>query len=128
MIKKYLSLFVFLFCIATLSFAQNKKTTSNIFLSFLDARENEFKDIKGEFVRTDSAHSTNYFACTETFGAKVEAIVYDKDELLKSANVLTDLLNIVNKLVKEGFGQFKVKIIKPIPVSWLLNLRIENEN
>ncbi len=126
--KKYLNLLVFLFCIATLSFAQNQKTTNNIFLSFLDARENEFKDIKGEFVRTDSAHSTNYFACKETFGAKVEAIVYDnihhtnrfysyfdysdQDDLLKSANVLTDLLNIVNKLVKEGFGTYKGKDYK----------------
>lgn len=126
--KKIIILFILAVFVSELTLAQSKKTNNNIFLSFLDARENEFKNIKGKFISKDTTNSMDYYACAETFEAKVEALVYDninhsnrfysyfdysdQDELLKSAKVLTDLSNIVNKLVKEGLGTYKGKDYK----------------
>lgn len=118
--KSKFLLFILLVGTIAKGFAQNKPSVTATIVNFIKARNNEFADIKGTFVTTDKEQMIDYYNCKQSFGAKIEALSYEKkdnrsrflsffdykdtDELLKATEVLDQALNAVNILASNSPG------------------------
>ena len=72
-------LFILLTSVTIQSYAQEKKSVMATIVSLIKASKNEFADIKGELVTNDKENNIDYYACSESFGAGIEAISYEKN-------------------------------------------------
>ncbi len=111
-------LFIVLICSITSTFAQDKPSVTATIVTLIKARNNEFADLKGELVTSDKEQMIDYYTCKQTFGAKIEALSYEKknnrsrflsyfdyketDELLKANEVLDQVLNAINILASNS--------------------------
>ena len=111
-------LFILLITTINISFAQEKPSVMATIVNLIKARNNEFANIKGEFITTDKDKNIDYYACKESFGALIEGLSYEKtnnrsrflsyfdykdtDELLKATTVLDEVLNTINILASNS--------------------------
>ncbi|MBC7721085.1 MAG: hypothetical protein H7068_03625 [Pedobacter sp.] len=116
--KTKILLLLVLTCTSIKIVAQDKPSVTATIVNFIKARNNEFADIKGTFVTTDKEQMIDYYNCTQSFGAKIEALSYEKkdnrsrflsffdykdtDELLKATDVLNQVLDAINILASNS--------------------------
>lgn len=116
--KTRILLFILLACTIATTFAQEKPSVMATIVNLIKARKNEFADLKGAFVTTDTEKMIDYYECKQSFGAKIEGLSYEKkdnrsrflsyfdykdtDELLKATAVLDEVLNAINILASSS--------------------------
>lgn len=107
--------------IIAFSFSIKAQTTEQIVANFktlVEEATSDFKNVKGELIVNDSTTSTTFYNCTKTLGSAFEAVCINTSdnstyfsskfefsetkELLKANEILPEIVNEVNAMVKSG--------------------------
>lgn len=116
--KKLKVLFFLILILPSIGYTQEKQSTMATIVNLIKARKNEFADIKGALFTANKENNTEYYQGKQSFGAKTEALIYEKDknrsrflsyfdyndtaELLKATAIIDDVIKTINIIAGNG--------------------------